>query len=823
MSYIRFHLKFWPFIIFLSVLLITVGGYYAMRLKIDSDLKALLPQKSETVRNMDIINPKASSGNDLRIVVYGGSLEKRIEAAKAFREFLEAQPELVRNVRFTTPKVFFEKHKYQLIPMHSLEEIHEEVKEKRRKYSDVTDPLGLEAVIDKEEAEKKIENSAADVSEEQKKQNLDEAKHFLDQLDDMRPYYMTADGDYLVIRVIPFRESLSMKSNRKTMNMFKEQVKKFDFSRFDPQMKADVFGKLYDNLERYDSILGDISFGGWGIVFIFVIVVIYFRSFWSLFILFPPLLAGMATGTGAVAILEEKLNIIAIFLVLVVFGVGIEFGIHLLARMLQERKTKDVEQALSATWASTGRATITSAVALLSGFALLTLSHFQGFAQFGRVAIVLVTATAGSFLFFTPSWMIAAEKLRKFKSWRPSLADSVWEIAKRNPTKKLPFQKQIRFITYVLILVAIPLAAMFFRFDYTYKESTKNLFHSPSRDSLSTAFNGEALKPAAVALFPSEEQAFKFIQTFDQAKSQYPDIKEMRGLSSFLPLDQEQRIAKLQEISDDIEYSWLDKIEDEQIRKAIKGIKDTAYDLEPYTFKDIPPEIREAFTASDKSDDQIVFIYDIGGPTDGRKSMRFQDSLKNFMNKYDFHPIVSGQELIFADVVRTVTEEGPWLVLGMFVLVFVICWLDFKKMKYSIVTLSPVLFGFLMTALVMVAMNMDINFFNMVAIASLGAMVVDNSIHLFHRFLEFKDEGEPNPVRMAAYAVAPSVIACTGTSICGYFGMVVANHSGVASLGLVATIGLLCCLFSSIFFFPAWISLFEKDEIEENQKQTIAS
>jgi len=208
--------------------------------------------------------------------------------------------------------------------------------------------------------------------------------------------------------------------------------------------------------------------------------------------------------------------------------------------------------------------------------------------------------------------------------------------------------------------------------------------------------------------------------------------------------------------------------------------------------------------SSDGRGEYLVFIFDIGGETDGRKAMKFSDAVELFQQEAGLHPLIGGQELVFSDIVRRVVQEGPFLVLGMFFLIFIICWLDFRRLSHSLITMLPVAAGFAMTGAVMVLTGRQINFFNMVALASLGSMVVDNSIHLYHRYLELR--GKPNAVERAGISVAPSIFTCTLTSLCGYGGMWLANHSGVSSLGFVADIGLMCCFVSSVIFFPAWLA-----------------
>lgn len=804
-GFIRMNQRFWAGFIVLAILITAIGFYFAEELRLDTDLSRLLPEHSESVKNMEVIQQKAGGSHDLRIVLEGGPLEKRIEAATELDKFLHSKPHFVRTVKFRTPKLFLEKFKYQLVPMKSLDAIDRKVNRERKKNEAFLDPLGLGSESDEQSQTDAQQPSAATEDSETEKKDLQNAKDLLRQLDEMSPYYQTKDGEFLAIRVIPEIENFSIEKNRELLNQFKAAVDEFNLSRFHPDMKYSVYGSIPDHISRYDSIARDVSFGGWGILLILIVVIVYFKSFWVLMLLVPPLVSGLLSGLGIVYYLEGTLNAITVFLILVVFGMGIEFGIHLWSRYIDERKTKSILPALTETWVSTGRATITSAVALFVGYTLMTFSSFQGFAQFGRVAMVLVSAVALNFFFLMPAWICFAEFLRGKKTWPSSFAHYLDGGHLRKKLHGHSFSKWMRTGSMVLAIIAIVLGVLYLKFDYTFDDAVVQKNRPASQSAMGRIFT-ERLKPSALAAFKSREDAAKFLDFYEQHKTEFPNIVMASGLSSFLPTDQSQRIRKLQEIADNIEFSWLKKLNDEVIEKALREIKTQAPQLKPIQFDDLPAEMRDPFIASDGTNDSLVYLYDKGGDTDGLKSMKFAADVDKLVKASGQTMTVAGQEIIFADIVSRVIDEGPWLVIGMLLLVFAICWLDFREWKHAVYTIAPVLFGFLLTGIVLVFSKTQINFYNMIAFASLGSMVVDNSIHLYHRYLENKAAGLPDPSKLATLSVSPTIVVCTITSILGYGGMVVANHTGIASLGFVAVSGLICCLISSIVFFPTWLS-----------------
>ncbi len=809
-QYIRINEKFWHWFILLSLVLTVVGIYFGTRVKLDTDLSRLLPQNSESVRELKILQTKAGGSYDLRLVLEGGPLQNRLDAADAFSKKLQGMPEFIRSVKYKTPKNFLEKYKYHLVPLESLEAIHRRVLREREKYSDLTDPLGLESSSEDKPAPSNSSSGTTSSEEESEKAEVDRAKNLIAQLESMSPYYQTKDGDFLAIRVVPAVDNLDIEKNRAILNQFKDIVKNFEFAKFHPEIKTSIYGSIPEHIARFDSISSDVQFGGIGILIILVVVALYFRTIWSLLVLTPPLVTGLAMGLGLTFLFEHTLNSITVFLVLVVFGMGIEFGIHLWARFLDERKASSAHESLLETWRTTGRATITSTLALFAGYGLLTISSFQGFAQFGRVAMILISTVALSFLVFMPSWILLTEAWRGPKAWPQTLSIYLQSLLTKFNRPTFDWSKKLRWLSVVLAICGALTSAIYLRFDYGFDDSVAQKNARPkSREALGQIFT-ERLKPSALAAFSKPEDAAKFIDYFEHHKAKYPDIPLMSGLSSFLPSDQDKRLEVLNKISDDIETPWLKRIEDPTIRRALSEIKNSAFEFTPILKEDLPSEMRDPFVATDKSGDSLVYLYDKGGDTDGRKAIGFSDAVFRFEKDSGLSPILSGQEIIFADVVRRVIQEGPWLVLGMLVFVFIICWLDFRSFRHAFSSMSPVLLGFLMTGLVLVLSHVQINFYNMIALASLGSMVVDNSIHLYHRFLENREMKIKDAAMQATVSVSPTVILCTTTSILGYGGMLFANHKGVASLGYVAVVGLVCCLLSSVVFLSAWLIHWEK-------------
>ena len=92
---------------------------------------------------------------------------------------------------------------------------------------------------------------------------------------------------------------------------------------------------------------------------------------------------------------------------------------------------------------------------------------------------------------------------------------------------------------------------------------------------------------------------------------------------------------------------------------------------------------------------------------------------------------------------------------------------------------------------------------NLVIRSMILGIGVDNGIHLNRRYREEKDK---NSVELGK-STGQAVILSSLTTMIGFGSMMVADHYGVFSLGLVLTLGVFCCLVASITFLPALLKL----------------
>ena len=135
-------------------------------------------------------------------------------------------------------------------------------------------------------------------------------------------------------------------------------------------------------------------------------LLIAFRSLRPLPLVLVPVAAGLLWSYGLVPALVGDLNTMTAFLLMVLFGMGIEFSVHIVKRFLHEVKQQPLARALDETFLSTGRSILTSGFATTLGTAVLYFSRLRGFSEFGVISAVSIFAVFLAMFLVLPPMLV---------------------------------------------------------------------------------------------------------------------------------------------------------------------------------------------------------------------------------------------------------------------------------------------------------------------------------------------------------------------------------------------------------------------------------
>ncbi|MDX9720174.1 MAG: MMPL family transporter [Myxococcota bacterium] len=222
------------------------------------------------------------------------------------------------------------------------------------------------------------------------------------------------DGSVALKLQVHFRDaSTSLKESQAHIDEIERRIQALDPESFNPGLKYAFTGGFKSQSEEYQSIINDVILSS-GTTFgaIFLLMVVFFRRLRAVLVIMTPLLMAVLTTLGIAFATVGYLNLITAFIFAVLIGLGIDFGIHILARYDEERTSGiDAESALRNAVVHVGAPNISGALTTIACFFTLMLADFRGFSQFGLVGGIGVLLSLISIIVLMPAFIIIFQRL----------------------------------------------------------------------------------------------------------------------------------------------------------------------------------------------------------------------------------------------------------------------------------------------------------------------------------------------------------------------------------------------------------------------------
>lgn len=158
-------------------------------------------------------------------------------------------------------------------------------------------------------------------------------------------------------------------------------------------------GSLRGDIRR-DAVISALI----GVVLVALLLWGDFRELRACGLALLPLALGILWMLGAMVALGLRMNFMNIFVITMIIGIGVDYGIHVLHRYREEagHPEGDVRAALEETVRGVALAALTTVV----GFGSLATSHYPGLVSMGAVAILGTVATGLVAIAVVPAWLV---------------------------------------------------------------------------------------------------------------------------------------------------------------------------------------------------------------------------------------------------------------------------------------------------------------------------------------------------------------------------------------------------------------------------------
>jgi len=809
-------------VVLLALLMSVAGADRARHLSIDTDLANLIPPDYPSVVALEKLRDTVGGESTAFVAIESASFE----ANKRFAEVLipavltltgrNYDEPYFQRVDYRKDVTFLENNALYFATDSELDDLQDFLDSKIEEARLDANPFFIDLGDDDDEA------SNTDSLADELQKTYDEIVS--------KEYPISDDSTTLALQFYPSGSQSNIRFIRRAYADLDSLIESLQPREYARDMQVTTAGRLLRQYIEVSRIQSDVlnSFGS-GVFAVLMMVVLYFsyKSYraragkqFNVGILLSelarmpimavligvPLIMSLSWTFGVAFLAYGKLNLMTSTLGLVLFGLGIDFGIHFYARYAEERAChRSVTDAAEVTFSSTGQAISVGAFTTAAALYVLVVADFRGFSQFGFIAGTGILFALVAMLVVLPALLSLMEKYH--------LLNLESEVGRHTATIKnrpFPFVRTIligSLIAVVAALVYLPDVSFEYRFG---KLEPTYTGYNARRDVVRRVFKSNGKRNPAYIVMDSPDEVppvMDALMAVAATDTTSPTIRSVESLQNRFPLkpaDQEERLERLEEIRDQLADPFIEKDTSEDIER----LRSASSTTEAIAFDDVPEFLRKRFTSKSGELGNFVIIYPSVGLSDGRNSMAFSEDVGNVVasNGQTYH--AGSTSLVAADMLKLMQREAPWMVMATFLIVVVLMLVNFGSVRWAIMSLIPLVVGVLWMLLLMEIFDLALNFYNLIVLPAVLGIGNDAGVHIVHRYRE----GGRGSMWSVVRSTGEHVTMGSLTTMIGFAGLILSFHPGLNTIGYLAIAGIGATLVTALVFLPALMQWLEDRE-----------
>jgi len=587
------------------------------------------------------------------------------------------------------------------------------------------------------------------------------------------------------------------------------------------------------------------------ILLILAMLYFAFRTWIAPIFTVTPLLFGIIWAMGITGIAIGRLNMMTVFAVAMLLGLGIDYAIHLYSSYSERRASgEEKNEAITYSICHTGPSIIVGALTTAVAFFALNISTLSLLSELGTVMGIGIITTLAAVFWILPAIIVLKKEKEKNISKISSEYAFIGNIAKGIYKIKYIIlavlligagfmgykAKQIGFDMNLMNLEPKGLesiAVMDYMVEKYDTSSTSFAIQADSLDevyTLQTALekvDGVSEVASVASILPSIEDQKKSLDNIkvikDQLENKLPKYPVDKSNMELVLFELEDRLMELQQvwITNDLailNQSDFDTVlrEMEKLNAMLKrhetqdeldGLSDAVYasmeniqkkmlSSDQITPSDLPDAYKAQFVSKDESRFLITIYpeFDIWQELGTEKGDQFLSDL----TKVD--PNITGTPIFMMDLYDAVGDELLMMGLTLMGILLAILLLHFRSIKYALLAFLPLAFTLVYTIGTMSILNIQLNMINFLVILLIIGIGLDDGVHILHHY----KEGEKN-IKTLFSKIGRAIFLTTVTTVFGFGSLSFSSYRGIAGLGIILAIGVTLALVFTIVVLPIFL------------------
>jgi uncharacterized protein len=608
----------------------------------------------------------------------------------------------------------------------------------------------------------------------------------------------------------------------------------------------------YDELRlaKRDSITASFV----ALVLCSVIFILAYGQVWRPFKAVLCLLIGLGYCLGFTTLAIGHLNILTIAFAPMLIGLAIDFGIHFISRYEEEMRDRRTEtEAIDRATAFTGHGIIVGGLTMAAAFLAMALTQFKGIWEMG------IIAGCGVLLCMIPMMTFLPLLLR---FGRQNQHDhQIGRAGQRRLQIELLWLQHPGLVAGLTVLLCVGAGWLSTRVRFDY-----DLLHMQSPRLSSVVYEKTLIAATGTSAIYGEVVADSAAQAreYEAKLKQLPAVASVKSAADFIAPDQDRKLELIRSIKAELAAIPFGSMDRGPVQ--LEALSATLYGFQGYLrlamilARDSDPTLAHRLIPLDTAIGELRVAMLSGQPEIARQLTRFQQAffadlhqtLESIKTQDATAPLVAGglppklrarfigvtgkyllqvyarknlwhhenQQEFLKELGQVVPEdrvtgtpsqlyEYTILVKNSylqaagyaFMAITLAVLIRFRSLVAVALALLPVVIGLTWLLGLMGLTGLAFNSANIMALPLIIGIGVTNGIQILNRFAE---EQEP---AILAKSTGKAVLVSGLTAIAGFGSLMLANHRGIMSLGVVMAAGIAACMGATLLVLPALLRL----------------